>query len=136
MSKHNYSQYSNKKYEKKIDTTPEVTEENQNGVETTVNEEVETTVIAPVEATAEATVVTETVVEEPKTGAVSKGVVANCAKLNVRSKPSTSADIVTVLNVNDKVTIDVDESTEDWFKICTADGVKGYCMRKFVSANI
>lgn len=137
MGKHNYSQYSNKKNETKVDTTPEVEVENQNGVVETIVEEVE----APVEAVVEAPVETEVVAEpetttESNSGAVAKGIVAKCAKLNVRSKPSTDGDVVVVLEAGDKVSIDVDKSTDEWFKICTEKGVKGFCMKKFVSANI
>ena len=143
MSRHNYSQYSNKKNENKVDITPEVKEENQNGVvtdavieETTVDNTVDNTV--ETETTAEVTAEAETSVTETETnsGAVATGVVANCAKLNVRSKPSTNGDVVTVLNAGDEISIDVDKSTDEWLKIRTIAGVKGYCMRKFVSANI
>jgi SH3-like domain-containing protein len=140
MSKHNYSQYSNKRYENKVDTTPDVTVDSQNGVETLVDtvvtEEVKTGVVENNTVT-----ITENVVEpesttETNSGAVATGVVANCAKLNVRSKPSTDADVVTVINAGDEIKIDVDKSTDKWFKIRTIDGVKGFCMRKFVNANI
>ena len=138
MSKHNYSQYSNKKNNNKVGTAPEVTVENQNE-EVAVVEEVETTVETVVENNT--VTVTEDVIEpdattETNSAAVAKGVVANCAKLNVRAKASVKADVVAILNAGDEVSIDVDKSTEEWFKIRTVDGVKGYCMRKFVNANI
>ena len=140
MAKHNYSQYSNKKNENKINTTPEIAVENQNEDVAAVVEEVETIEEAVVETaveteTADAVVETETVTET-KSGAVTTGVVANCVKLNVRSKPDAAADVKTILTAGDKVSIDVDKSTKEWFKIRTVDGVKGYCMRKFVNANI
>ena len=100
MSKHNYSQYSNKKNNK---VEPDKTKSKN---------------------------------KKSKSGAVTTGTVEKCVKLNVRSKPSIKADAIAVLNVNDKVKIDVDNSTDEWFKITTTDGVKGYCMRKFVNANI
>lgn len=138
MAKHNYSQYSNKKNETKVDnTTPEVEVEIQNGVESdVVTEEVEAPVVENNTATVTEAVVKPKSTTETNSGAVGTGVVANCAKLNVRSKPGINADVVTVLNANDKVKIDVDKSTDEWFKISTIDGVKGYCMRKFVNANI
>jgi SH3-like domain-containing protein len=139
MAKHNYSQYSNKKNDNKVDATPENTVENQNENITAVVEEVETTVEAVVEnntvTEAEAIIEPESTTES-NSGAVAKGVVANCAKLNVRSKPSVKGNVITVLNVDDEVSIDVNKSTNEWFKINTVDGVKGYCMRKFVNANI
>ena len=157
MSKHNYSQYSNKRNENKNYTAPEVTVESQNGVNTDTTEEVTTTVAnaaetettvanaAETETTVANTAETETTVAntaetetttKPNTGAVATGVVANCAKLNVRIRPSTDGKVVTILNANDEISIDVDKSTDEWLKIRTIDGVKGYCMRKFVSANI
>lgn len=138
MSKHNYSQYSNKRNDyNKFNATPDVTVENQNGDNIAVNEEVETIVDTTVDTIVDTIVETETTTEtETNSGAVAKGVVANCAKLNVRSKPGINGDVVCVLDKDVEVTIDVDESTDEWFKIRTAAGVNGYCMRKFVNANI
>lgn len=141
MSKHNYSQYSNKKNNNnnKVNSAPEAAVELQNG-EVAIAE-VET----PVVDTAE-TVETETVTAAPEkevsvevetdSGAVAKGVVANCAKLNVRVKPSVKADVVCVLDAKTEVTIDVDKSNDEWLKVRTAAGADGYCMRKFVDANL
>ena len=140
MAKHNYSKYSNNN---KNDAVPEVKVSYQN--DETVAEEVENTVVdttvetpkvtADIESTVETDNNTETK-NETNSGAVVKGVVANCAKLNVRSKPSINSGVVTVLDTKTEITIDVDTSTDEWFKIRTVAGVEGYCMRKFVNANI
>ncbi len=120
MAKHNYSQYSNKKKSKNPDpSATEVKMEAEPVVEPVVEQAVEQA-IKPVE-----TVTPQKTIE---------GVVVNCAKLNVRAKPSVDGDIVCVLNVASEIEIDIDNSTYDWFKICTASGVEGYCMRKFVEA--
>lgn len=132
MSNHNYSQYSNNKKKKNY---------NQPKVEV---EDFVTTVEAPAEPAeikmesapvVEPVIVNETVdtVVMPKNVT---GTVVNCGKLNVRSKPAIDADVVTVLEVNSKVEIDPARSTNDWLKITTANGVKGYCMRKFVNAKL
>ena len=55
--------------------------------------------------------------------------VVNCVKLNVRSKPSSTAAIVTVLDANTKVLVDVSKATEDWYYIFTTSGVQGYCLK-------
>lgn len=117
MSKHNYSQYSNKKnrdYDAKA-VSPKVKMESSPEVK-------------PV-------LVTETVstVALPKTV---EGVVVNCAKLNVREEPNTEAEVVCVLDVTSEIEIDINASTNSWFKICTATGVEGYCMRKYVDAHL
>ena len=147
MSKHNYSQYSNKNQDNKTAATTDVVVENQNKIENNTTpaigyvsaEDVTVTTLENKTVTDNDVVVTtleNKTTTESNSGAVTIGVVANCARLNVRSKPNTNGDVVTVLNVNDEVSIDVDNSTNDWFKIRTNNGVKGYCMRKFVSANI
>lgn len=137
MSKHNYSQYSNKKNNNnnKVNSAPEAAVELQNGevaeVETPVVETVDT-----VETVAAAPEKEVSVEEETNSGAVAKGVVANCAKLNVRVKPSVKTDVVCVLDAKTEVTIDVDKSNDEWLKVRTAAGADGYCMRKFVDANL
>ena len=61
------------------------------------------------------------------------GVVAGCMKLNVRENPNTDSNILAVINEGDEVTIDVDASiTEDFYKITTATGLEGYCMKSYI----
>lgn len=77
----------------------------------------------------------EEVVETPivEEVAVEKiGVVENCTRLNVRKEPNTEAEVVCVLTVPSEVTINEKESTEDFYKICTAAGAEGFCMKKFI----
>lgn len=134
MSKHNYSQYSNNK--KKFDETAQAVEE-------TVVEE---TVAVEEPVTVEETAVETAPIADVETGkkrvkpaakpAIATGVVANCMKLNVRAKADATADVVCVLDVASEVKIDVSKSTKDWFSVCTATGIEGYCMRKFVEANL
>ena len=112
MSKHNYSQYSSKK-----NSAPAVSD----NIATMTPVEIE--------------LVHETVETAPIPETVS-GVVVNCAKLNVRSEPSLEADVVYVLGAMSEIEIDVSKSTDDWFYICTASGIEGYCMRQFVDAYL
>ena len=125
MSKHNYSQYSNKKSndkpkEEEIVVTAEI--------DTPVQTEAPVTEAPVTEAPAE--VKMEAPHPKPKTAI---GVVANCSKLNVRTEASIDSDAAAVLSVNSEVKIDLTKSNKDWFKICTATGIDGYCMRKFVN---
>lgn len=116
MAKHNYSQYSSKKKHTASEPVPVVRE-------TTPKIKMETepvVLMGPIE------VLPETVT----------GIVANCAKLNIRSEPDITSDIVCVLSVTSEIEINVNESNNEWFKICTATGVEGYCMRKFVEAQL
>ena len=91
----------------------------------------EAVVEAPVEIEA-----AEEVAEEIKPEKVVKdGVVVNCAKLNVRKAPSKDADILGVISRYDDVKVYVDESTEDFYKVCTEAGVEGYCVKTFIGFN-
>ena len=63
---------------------------------------------------------------------VVSGVVANCSKLNVRVAPNTDADVVCVIDVSANVVINEAESIADFYKVCTATGAEGFCMKKFI----
>lgn len=123
MSNHNYSQYSNNKTNADTDIDLGLT------VEKTVEEEVEvvtTPEIDLVEETVETVAVPETV----------EGVVVNCAKLNVRAEAKPTAEVVAILDATSEIEINLAKSTDEFFSICTATGIEGYCMRKFVDARL
>lgn len=61
------------------------------------------------------------------------GFVTECAKLNIRKKPSLGGDVVCVVPINTKLIIDEKSSKVDWYKITTDDGKYGYCMKKYVN---
>ena len=133
MSNHNYSQYSNKNKNSNKNYAPKqsfVEQDNVAFVNEPVIEEDVTTVHAPVEPME---VKMEQPVAEPE---MAKGVVANCAKLNVRAEPKVTADIVCVLDNGSEININVAKSNKDWFAVCTAIGAEGYCMRKFVNVKV
>lgn len=106
MSKHDYSQYSKHK--------------KQNNVADTQPD-----VVIP-EETVETISLPETVM----------GTVVNCNKLNVRAKPSITAEVVCVLDEKTEVEVDVEKSSSDWLSVCIATGVEGYCMRQFIDARL
>lgn len=66
------------------------------------------------------------------------GVVSNCQKLNLRRSPlkdSDGANIITELLTGVAVVIDEDESTPNFYKVITEDGLEGYCMRQFIEVK-
>ena len=93
-----------------------------------VIEPVETAeVVEPIEAVEPAI---ETAIETapaPKIGRV-----FGCTSLNVRKAPKTNAVVICTINCHAEVEIDELESTDDFYKICTASGIEGYCMKKFI----
>ena len=58
-----------------------------------------------------------------------------CEKLNVRSDATIDSEPVGIINRGSKVFIYEDESTEEFYKVCTATGLEGYCMKKFISVQ-
>lgn len=125
--KHNYSQYSNKpKYE-----SPKVTVAEAVVVRSHPDPVGEPGPMGPTGVK----LVQETVETETLPDTVT-GMVVGCAKLNVRSDASLFADVICTLDVMSEIMIDINKSTKDWFFVCTATGVEGYCLRKYVEAHL
>lgn len=99
----NYSKYSEKKEEKVVEEA--VTEE----------------------------VVEEVAVEEPVKQEPTIGFVDGCDKLNVRIESNKDSGVAVILDKSTKIIIDLDNSTDDFYKIITSEGVEGYCMKKFIT---
>lgn len=73
----------------------------------------------------------ETVVEE--TPVVEKhGVVTDCVRLNVREAPNIESNVVCEIDCSSDMIVYEEESTEDFYKVCTATGVEGFCMKKYI----
>lgn len=104
----NYNQMSKKNYDK-----------------TESVEQVET----PIDETPIETEPVESAKPEPIEGTV------GCEKLNVRSDATIDSEPVGIINRDSKVFIYEDESTEEFYKVCTATGLEGYCMKKFISVQ-
>ena len=106
----NYNQMS----KKTCDKTESVEQVETPIDETSVETSIETELIEPAKP-------------EPIEGAV------GCEKLYVRSDATVDSEPVGVINRDSKVFVYEDESTEEFYKVCTATGLEGYCMKKFVS---
>ena len=61
------------------------------------------------------------------------GIVTDCLYLNVRKLPDINADVAVVIDALTQVCVDLDASTEDFYKVRTSDGVEGFCMRKYIA---
>ncbi len=60
------------------------------------------------------------------------GIVTDCMNLNVRKAPDSDADIICQIPCLSEILIDEAGSTEDFYKVCTAAGVEGFCMKRFI----
>ena len=75
---------------------------------------------------------TDAKVEEPEVNSDIIGIVASCGRLNVRRKPSVKSEVVYEALIGSELVIDLDKSTDEWFKVCTPAGIEGFCMKQFV----
>ena len=59
----------------------------------------------------------------------------SCPMLNIRAEANVESEIVSVLRKEAEVTINEEESTEDFYKVCTAAAVEGYCMKQYIDVQ-
>ncbi len=73
-----------------------------------------------------------TEVVEPIKSAKVRGRVNGCNMLNIRQKACMTANVVDIIGEGTEVEVEMTESSEEWYKICTAAGSEGYCMAKYI----
>lgn len=71
-------------------------------------------------------------VEETKTEP-KIGTVIDCIRLNVRKDPDPNAEIICEVSASTDLMIDEEQSTDTFYKVFTAAGAEGYCMKRFVT---
>lgn len=63
------------------------------------------------------------------------GTVIDCWMLNVREEPRSDANILGTVNQLSQVMIDIGKSTESYYKVCTASGVEGFCLKNYITTK-
>lgn len=61
------------------------------------------------------------------------GFVDNCERLRVRKESNVDSEELCIINKLSEVVIDLDNSTDYFYKVTTSEGVEGYCMKKFIT---
>lgn len=61
------------------------------------------------------------------------GVVTECVRLNVRKTPDPDGEVVSIIDCLTDVVVDLEDSTDEFYKISTAAGVEGFCMKKYIA---
>lgn len=59
--------------------------------------------------------------------------VANCLRLHIFSEPNMESEIVCKVRYLTEVAIDLENSTEAFYKIHTAIGAEGFCRRDLIT---
>jgi hypothetical protein len=63
------------------------------------------------------------------------GVVNDCLRMAIYKEPRANSKVITVVTALTKVAVDVDKSTEGFYRVSTPKGAQGYCMKKFVAVR-
>ena len=63
------------------------------------------------------------------------GVVTDCLRAAIYQEPRANSKVIKVVTLLTKVAVDMDGSTEGFYKVLTSDGIRGYCMKKFIAVR-
>lgn len=88
----------------------------------------------PVEPEVKEETVVEPEPETPEPEVVTGRTTAD--KLNVREEPEVDPEnILGTIDKGTEVMIYVNESVGDFYKVCTAKGLEGFCMKQFIQVD-
>lgn len=59
--------------------------------------------------------------------------VVNYLRLHIYSEPNLESEIICKIRYSTEVVIDLDNSTDDFYKIYTAIGAEGFCQKDLVT---
>lgn len=63
------------------------------------------------------------------------GVITDCLRVAVYKEPRANSGIVKVVTALTRVTVDLEKSTDGFYRISTSKGIQGYCMKKFIAVR-
>lgn len=61
--------------------------------------------------------------------------IANCLRLHIFSEPNLESEIVCKVRYLTEVAIDLNNSTEDFYKVHTAVGAEGFCQKDLITVK-
>lgn len=61
--------------------------------------------------------------------------VATCLRLHIHSKPDLNSEIICKVRYLTELAIDIDGSTDDFYKVYTATGAEGFCQKEYVTVK-
>ena len=50
-------------------------------------------------------------------------------------EPRANSKVLTVITALTRVSVNMDESTDAFYKVSTSNGTQGYCMKKFIAVR-
>ena len=121
----------NQNIEEVTEVTEETIEESNNEVNETVEQTEENT--TNVEESTEEVIKN---IDENNNRNIAQATIIGYTKLNVRKNPSKDSEVVCIITKDSSITVDYNESTEDFYKVyVNVDNVsyEGFCMKEFIS---
>ena len=64
-----------------------------------------------------------------------KAVVTDCTRLNVRAEADHNARVIDVIPALTEIVIDAGASTDEFYRVHTAEGIEGFCMKKYIAVR-
>lgn len=123
----NYSKFSQKKENVNLEEIFPETE----AVEADAEQELIMDPVVEAEAEQAQEIVKES--QEVEEAVPTVGFVDNCECLRVRKESNVDSEELCIINKLSEVVIDLDNSTDYFYKVTTSEGVEGYCMKKFIT---
>lgn len=123
----NYSKFSQKKENVNLEEIFPETE----AVEADIEQELIMDPIIEAEAEQAQEIVEES--QEVEEAVPTVGFVDNCERLRVRKESNVDSEELCIINKLSEVVIDLDNSTDYFYKVTTSEGVEGYCMKQFIT---
>ena len=123
----NYSKFSQKKENVNLEEIFPETE----AVEADIEQELIMDPIIEAEAEQAQEIVEES--QDVEEAVPTVGFVDNCECLRVRKESNVDSEELCIINKLSEVVIDLDNSTDYFYKVTTSEGVEGYCMKKFIT---
>ena len=120
----------------KVNKTEEQVEENTTNVEESTEEVIENIDEAIVESNDIQDTQNELEIDENHNRNIAQATIIGYTKLNVRKNPSKDSEVVCIITKDSSVTVNYNESTEDFYKVyVNVDNVpyEGFCMKEFIS---
>lgn len=59
--------------------------------------------------------------------------IANCLRLHIHSEPNLESEIICKVRYLTELAVELENSTEDFYKVCTATGAEGFCQKEYVT---
>lgn len=69
----------------------------------------------------------------PPGNSVVRGVVTNCSRVSLRGEPNHDAWIIFAVPALAELEVDLERSTDYFYKVRTSTGIEGFCMKRYIA---